>query len=139
MPDLPGIAHRIFSALAERHINVDMIVQTASRGGSADISFTVTKADAAAAEETTRAVAREIGGGEVVAGEDVAKVSIVGAGMASNPGVAVNDVRRAGRRGHEHPDDQHVRDQDFLYHPAADDVQKAVRAVHRAFNLDAMR
>ncbi|MGH7418339.1 MAG: aspartate kinase, partial [Candidatus Rokuibacteriota bacterium] len=87
LPDVPGIAHRIFSALAARHVNVDMIVQTASRGGRADISFTVSRSEAAAAEEATREVGREIGG-EVAPAEDVAKVSIVGAGMASNPGVA---------------------------------------------------
>lgn len=138
LPDMPGIAHRIFSALAERHINVDMIVQTASRDGRADISFTVTKTDAAAAEETTRAVGREIGAGEVVAGEGVAKVSIVGAGMASNPGVAAALFGALAAAG---VNIQMISTSEIKVSCIipVEDVQMAVRAVHRAFNLDALR
>lgn len=138
LPDMPGIAHRIFSALAERHINVDMIVQTASRDGRADISFTVTKTDAAVAEETTRAVGREIGAGEVVAGEGVAKVSIVGAGMASNPGVAAALFGALAAAG---VNIQMISTSEIKVSCIipAQDVQMAVRAVHRAFNLDALR
>lgn len=138
VPDVPGIAHRIFSALADRHINVDMIVQTASRDGRADISFTVTKADASGAEEAVREVAREIGGGEVAAGEGVAKVSVVGAGMASNPGVAAamfGALAAAGINIHMISTSE-IKISCVI---AAEDVQKAVRAVHRAFNLDALR
>jgi aspartate kinase len=138
VPDLPGIAHRIFSALAERHINVDMIVQTASRGGNADISFTVTKAEAAAAEETTRAVGREIGSGEVVAVQGVAKVSIIGAGMASNPGVAAAMFGALAAAG---INIQMISTSEIKVSCviSADDVQQAVRVVHRAFNLDGLR
>ncbi len=138
LPDVPGIAHRIFSALAERHINVDMIVQTASRGGKADISFTVTKSEAAVAEETTRAVGREIGAGEVVAAEGVAKVSIVGAGMASNPGVAAAMFGALAAAG---INIQMISTSEIKVSCIipVDDVQQAVRAVHRAFNLDGLR
>lgn len=138
LPDMPGVAHRIFSALAERHINVDMIVQTASRDGRAEISFTVTKTDAAAAEEATRAVGREIGAGEVVAGEGVAKVSIVGAGMASNPGVAAALFGALAAAG---VNIQMISTSEIKVSCVipVEDVQKAVRAVHRAFNLDALR
>ena len=138
LPDVPGIAHRIFSALAARHINVDMIVQTASRGGRADISFTVTRSEAGAAEETMREVGREIGGGEVSAAEDVAKVSIVGAGMASSPGVA---SAMFGALAEEGVNIQMISTSEIKVScviPAAD-TTKAVRAVHRAFNLDALR
>ncbi|MGQ0570009.1 MAG: aspartate kinase [Armatimonadota bacterium] len=138
VPDVPGIAHRIFSALAERHINVDMIVQTGSRGGKADISFTVTKPDAAAAEETVRTVGREIGSGEVTAAEGVAKVSIVGAGMASNPGVAAAMFAALAGAG---INIQMISTSEIKVSCVVplEDVQKAVRAVHRAFNLDALR
>jgi len=138
LPDVPGIAHRIFSALAARHINVDMIVQTASRGERADISFTVTRSEAGAAEETMREVGREIGGGEVSAAEDVAKVSIVGAGMASSPGVA---SAMFGALAEEGVNIQMISTSEIKVScviPAAD-TTKAVRAVHRAFNLDALR
>ncbi len=138
LPDVPGIAHRIFSALADRHINVDMIVQTASRGGKADISFTVMKSEAAVAEETTRAVGREIGAGEVVAAGGVAKVSIVGAGMASNPGVAAAMFGALAAAG---INIQMISTSEIKVSCIipADDVQQAVRAVHRAFNLDGLR
>ena len=138
LPDVPGIAHRIFSALAARHINVDMIVQTDSRGERADISFTVTRSEAGAAEETMREVGREIGGGEVSAAEDVAKVSIVGAGMASSPGVA---SAMFGALAEEGVNIQMISTSEIKVScviPAAD-TTKAVRAVHRAFNLDALR
>jgi aspartate kinase len=136
LPDVPGIAHRIFSALAARHVNVDMIVQTASRGGRADISFTVSRSEAAAAEEATREVGREIGG-EVSSAEDVAKVSIVGAGMASNPGVA---SAMFGALAAEGINIQMISTSEIKVScviPAAD-TAKAVRAVHRAFNLDTL-
>jgi aspartate kinase len=138
LPDIPGIAHRIFSALADRHINVDMIVQTASRGGKADISFTVTKADAAVAEETVRATSREIGAGDVTAGANVAKVSVIGAGMASNPGVAATMFGALAAAGIniEMISTSEIKISCVV---PAEDVQKAVRAVHRAFNLDALR
>jgi aspartate kinase len=138
LPDMPGIAHRLFSALADRHINVDMIVQTASRDGKADISFTVTKTDAAVAEDAIRQVGREIGGGDVAAGEGVAKVSVIGAGMASNPGVAATMFGALAAAG---VNIQMISTSEIKISCIipADDVQKAVRAVHRAFNLDALR
>lgn len=137
VPDIPGIAHRIFSALAERHINVDMIVQTASRGGRADISFTVTKADAPLAAETMREVGREIGAGAIEAGEGVAKVSIVGAGMASNPGVAAKMFGALAGAG---VNIQMISTSEIKVSCVVplEDIQKAVRAVHRAFNLDSL-
>ena len=137
LPDVPGIAHRIFSALAARQVNVDMIVQTASRGGRADISFTVSRSEAAAAEEAAREVGREIGG-EVAPAEDVAKVSIVGAGMASNPGVA---SAMFGALAEEGVNIQMISTSEIKVSCVIplEDVQKAVRTVHRAFNLDALR
>ena len=137
LPDVPGIANRIFSALAARQVNVDMIVQTASRGARADISFTVSRSEAAVAEEAAREVGREIGG-EVAPAEDVAKVSIVGAGMASNPGVA---AAMFGALAEEGVNIQMISTSEIKVScviPVAD-TTKAVRAVHRAFNLDALR
>jgi aspartate kinase len=138
VPDVPGIAHRIFSALAARHINVDMIVQTASRDGRADISFTVTKAEAQVAEETTRAIGREIGAEEVAAAQGVAKVSIVGAGMASNPGVASTMFEALAGEG---VNIQMISTSEIKVSCIipAEDTERAVRAVHRAFNLNAIR
>jgi len=86
--DTPGIAFKIFSALAKEGINVDMILQSVGREGSKDIAFTVTKAN----REKTLAVIEDLKGtlsySEVNCRDNLSKVSIVGAGMVANPGVA---------------------------------------------------
>ncbi len=88
VPDKPGIAARLFRALADRAVNVDTIVQNTSLHGTTDISFTVPKIDLAASLEVATALAPEIGAGEVMADDAIAKVSLVGAGMRSHPGVS---------------------------------------------------
>lgn len=86
--DTPGIAFKIFSALAKEGINVDMILQSIGREGTKDIAFTVTKANM----EKTLAVLEDLKGilsySEVNCRDNLSKVSIVGAGMVANPGVA---------------------------------------------------
>jgi len=88
VPDKPGIAARIMRAIADQGINVDMIVQNVGHAGTTDISFTLPKSDLPAAMVTLEKVQQEIGGEGVIADEDIAKVSLVGAGMKSSPGVA---------------------------------------------------
>jgi len=86
--DRPGIASRIFAPIAQDGINVDMIVQNVSKGGYTDLSFTVPDADLERTVKITRKVAREIGAGKVGFDRDIARVSIIGLGMTSHPGVA---------------------------------------------------
>ncbi len=88
VPDRPGIAARLFRALADRGVNVDMIVQNTSHDGTTDISFTAPKADLAAAMDVCTPIAAEIGAREVTNDSTIARVSIVGAGMKTNPGVS---------------------------------------------------
>jgi len=88
VPDKPGIAYKIFKALGDDHIVVDMIVQNVSHQGYTDMSFTVNKADALRAEEIVRRVAQEIEAQEVVRDDKIAKVSVVGIGMRSSYGTA---------------------------------------------------
>lgn len=88
VPDRPGIAKTIFKALAAESINVDMIIQAAMRDGRNDIAFTIAKDDLPRALPVVERLVEEIGASGMAFGEDVAKVSIVGAGMKSNPGVA---------------------------------------------------
>lgn len=89
VPDRPGIAARLFKAIADANIVVDMIVQNVSSDGKAtDISFTVPKTDAKKALQITEAIAKELGTGGVDLREDIAKVSIVGVGMRTHSGVA---------------------------------------------------
>ena len=84
--DRPGAAHAIFEAVAARHVNVNMIIQSVPRRERADISFTVAASDMTAAVEAVRSVARDVAAEEVLADAEVAMVSAVGAGMVSNPG-----------------------------------------------------
>lgn len=88
VPDRPGVAARIFNKLAEEGISVDMIVQNVSHLRQTDISFTVNKASLNNAIKFTKSVAGEVGTGEVLRDEDIARVSVVGVGMKSHPGVA---------------------------------------------------
>ena len=88
VPDKPGIASKIFSALADANIVVDMIVQNVSHENYNDITFTVVKADGKKALKITQEIAEGIGGVTVAIDEDIAKVSIVGLGMRSHSGIA---------------------------------------------------
>src|SRR3954447_711150 len=88
VPDKPGIAARVFRALADADVNVDMIVQNVSDHGVTDISFTAPRTDLDKATSITGAIADEIGATGVTTDKAIGKVSLVGAGMKSNPGVA---------------------------------------------------
>ncbi|MGQ0848856.1 MAG: aspartate kinase [Actinomycetota bacterium] len=93
VPDRPGVAAALFEPLATGGVNVDMIVQNIGQDGSTDISFTVPKAVALHAGEVAGKVASELGAAGVDVDEDIAKVSLVGAGMKSHPGVAASVFR----------------------------------------------
>ena len=88
LADRPGIAFKIFSMLAKEHINVDIILQSIGRDGSKDISFTVARDDGERAREVMEANREAIGCKSVELNDQIAKISIVGAGMAHNAGVA---------------------------------------------------
>jgi aspartate kinase len=90
VPDSPGIAARLFRALADAGVNIDMIVQNVSADGATDISFTLPKTDLPAAEPILEIVATEINANGVIYDPDIAKISLVGAGMKSHPGVAAD-------------------------------------------------
>ncbi len=88
VPDRPGIAGRLFRALAAAGVHVDMIVQNVSAAGHTDVSFTLPKADLGAAEPILADVVREVEAGGHAVDPEIGKVSVVGAGMRSHPGVA---------------------------------------------------
>ena len=87
VPDRPGVAARIFRALADEAVNVDMIEQNVSMSGTTDISFTVPHESLEVARKLTTSLGEEIGATGVTADPDIATVSIVGAGMKTQPGV----------------------------------------------------
>ena len=89
VPDKPGVAFRVFNAMSRAKINVDIILQSAGKNGSNDISFTVAEADADAAKAALESAADAIGCDHIAVDRDVAKVSIVGAGMMNSSGMAV--------------------------------------------------
>jgi aspartate kinase len=88
VPDKPGVAARLFGAIAGSNINVDMIVQNISTDGHTDLTFTVPKSDLAAAMEICKKMVKELGAKEVRSDDKVAKISVVGTGMRSHSGVA---------------------------------------------------
>lgn len=87
VPNVPGIAYKIFGKLAAKNVNIDIILQSVGRGDTKDIAFTTTKANVDATLETLREL-ELLSGLEIICDEDVAKVSVVGAGMESHPGIA---------------------------------------------------
>ncbi|MBP8854977.1 MAG: aspartate kinase, partial [Oscillospiraceae bacterium] len=88
VPDVPGMSFKVFSLLAQKKINVDIILQSSGRGNNKDLIFTVPQADAEVARRILLENQSRFGGESIVIDEDVAKVSIVGAGMQSYSGVA---------------------------------------------------
>lgn len=137
VPDRPGIAMTLFKTLAKHAINVDMVIQSAMRNERNDIAFTIEKDDLAKALPVVEKLVNEIGASGMSHGENVAKVSIVGAGMQSNPGVAA-DMFEA------------LADANINIHMIStseikvsciideDKLKEAVKALHEKFQLDIM-
>src|SRR4051794_10582191 len=101
VPDNPGVAGRIFTALAEANVNVDMIIQNepVSEGAEADMSFTVPRTDLRTARAALDPMLDELGIRSIIEDSEMGKVSIVGAGMRSHPGVAAKVFATLGDRG----------------------------------------
>jgi len=134
VPDRPGIAAQIFRALADAGVNIDMIVQNVSARGATDISFTLPKTDLATAEPILGKLCAEIGAQEVAFDSNIAKVSLIGAGMRSHPGVAADMFEALAEAGIniEIISTSSIRVSCVI---RADDVERAVRAVHERFRL----
>lgn len=99
VPDQPGIAGRLFSKLSSASINVDMIIQSVEENQINNITFTVQRDDLSAAEKLTKEVAKELGAQGVRTDESISKLSIVGVGMISKPGVAAKMFSALGKAG----------------------------------------
>ncbi len=137
VPDHPGVAARLFRELAERGINLDMIVQNTSENGLTDISFTVATTDVDDARTACEAVREELGAAKVTADTGIGRVSIVGAGMKSNPGVTALMFETLSNKGIniEMISTSSIRISCVV---RADRVEDAVIALHTAFGLDAV-
>ncbi len=134
VPDRPGSAASLFAALSKANINVDMIIQNVSEGDRTAISFTVGKDDLGKAQEISESIARDLGAGGVTVDEDIAKVSLVGAGMRTHPGVAADMFNALAENGINIEMISTSTIKISCVIPARD-VNKAVRAIHKKFGL----
>src|ERR671930_1754204 len=134
VPDRPGVAARVFRALADAGVNIDMIVQNVSEHGHTSISFTLPKSDLATAEPILDAIAHEIHATGVDRDPDIAKVSLIGAGMKSHPGVAADMFDALAEAGIniEIISTSSIRISCVV---RAAEVERAVQAIHERFRL----
>ena len=135
VPDRPGVAAKLFRPLADANLVVDMIEQNVSTDGSTDISFTVPKSDLSRTMEVVEKVVAAIEAGGATADENIGRVSVVGAGMKTNPGVAAQMFETLAAEGVniEMISTSTIRISCVV---AQDDVERAVRALHAAFDLE---
>lgn len=135
VPDAVGVAAKVFSALAANMVNMDMIIQNTSLDGATDISFTCPASDMPRARETLDAIVPQIGADTVDVDEDIAKISLVGTGMKSSPGVSARAFSTLG--------ENNINIMAISTSPIrlsmvikAADAQRAVQLLHTAFELD---
>src|SRR5262245_51325767 len=135
VPDKPGSSFEIFSRIAAKNISVDMIVQNIGESGRADISFTVPQNELAVALDAVREAAKVVGAQRVTSDDSVAKISVVGLGMARQTGVAQKMFRALGDAG---INIQMITTSEIKISVlvSRDRSLEALRIVHRAFELD---
>jgi aspartate kinase len=135
IPDKPGSAAKVFRALADASVNVDMIVQNAGRQGVANLTFTVPQAETRKAEKSLKPVLAEIGGGQVAVHERIAKLSVVGVGMKTHSGVAAILFEALAAAG-VNIDLISTSEIKISVVVDLDRADEAVRVAHAAFGLD---
>jgi aspartate kinase len=136
VPDRPGIAARLFRTLADENVNVDMIVQNVSSAGQTDISFTVPRDDLTRTRKVMDTIVEDLEARGVTHDADIGRVSIVGAGMKTNPGIAATMFEVLARESVniEMISTSSIRISCVV---AAGDVERSVRALHEALELEA--
>jgi aspartate kinase len=134
VPDKPGVAARVFKAVADANINIDVIVQNVSEKGFTDISFTVASTEAGKAAKVLQPIVKDIGAREVKSTENIAKLSIVGIGMRSHSGVAAKMFEILAEAG---VNIEMISTSEIKISVIIDlqNAEKAARAVHDAFGL----
>ena len=135
VPDQPGVSAALFEPLASANVNVDMIVQNTSTAGTTDISFTLPKTDVANAQPIVERIAKQVGATGVTQDTNIAKISLVGAGMKSSPGIAAKMFRVLADNNVniEMISTSTIRISGVV---AATMLEKAIRSLHTAFDLD---
>ena len=135
VPDKPGVAARVFQSLADANVNVDMIVQNVSATGTTDMTFTIPLTDSKVARETLEPLLTEVGAAGLEVDEKIGKVSLVGAGMKTNPGVAARMFTALSEAG---VNIDMISTSTIRISVVVDeaDVEIAVNAIHSEFGLD---
>lgn len=135
VPDKPGVAYQILGPVADANIDVDMIVQNVGHDGTTDFSFTVAKNDLKKVMEILERVKNDLGARQVIGDKSVCKVSLVGVGMRSHPGVAAKMFRTLAEEG---INIQMISTSEIKISVLIDEkyLELAVRALHKAFGLD---
>jgi len=135
LPDLPGVAAKIFGKLAKIGVNVDMIIQSAAIDKKNDISFTVSKPDMKKTQLELDKISAELKAGSVTCDENVAKVSVVGIGMRSNAGVAAQMFEILSKKG---INIEMISTSEIKISCVIDsaDLTKAVEELHKGFKLN---
>ncbi len=136
VPDRPGVAAKILRSLADADVNIDMIVQNTSTEGTTDMSFTMPKSDLEASRKVLAELVSELEASGVTTQTDIAKVSLIGAGMKTSPGVAalMFETLAEQKINIEMISTSTIRISVVV---GRDDVENAVRSLHTAFGLDA--
>ncbi len=135
VPDKPGIAYQILGPVADANIDVDMIIQNVGHDGTTDFSFTVARGDLAKAQKVLEGVKAHIGARAIESDSTMCKVSIVGVGMRSHPGVASQMFRTLAEEG---INIQMISTSEIKISVAIEEkyLELAVRVLHKAFGLD---
>ncbi len=135
VPDTPGIAYQILGTIADANIDVDMIIQNVGHDGTTDFSFTVNRGDFAKAQAILETVKTKLGAREIAGDNKICKVSAVGVGMRSHPGVASKMFKALADEG---INIQMISTSEIKISVVIDEkyLELAVRVLHRTFGLD---
>ncbi|MDX5363229.1 MAG: ACT domain-containing protein, partial [Pseudazoarcus pumilus] len=134
-PDVPGIAYKILGPIADANIDVDMIVQNVGHSGATDFSFTVARGDLAKARKTLDANMSQFNAKEIEVDDTMAKISVVGVGMRSHPGVASKVFETL---ANERINIQMISTSEIKIAVVIEEkyLELAARVLHKAFGLD---
>ena len=135
VPDTPGVAYKLVGPIADANIDVDMIIQNIANNGTTDFSFTVNRSEYTKAMEILKGVAKDIGANDVVGDNKICKVSAVGVGMRSHPGIASKMFNVLGQEG---INIKMISTSEIKISIIVEEkyLELAVRVLHKAFGLD---
>ena len=135
VPDVPGVAYKLLGPIADANIDVDMIIQNIANNGTTDFSFTVNRSEYTKAMDILKGIAKDIGASDVVGDNKICKVSAVGVGMRSHPGIASKMFNVLGQEG---INIKMISTSEIKISIIVEEkyLELAVRVLHKAFDLD---